>query len=218
MGDGLKFMRITKVYYASTRQQDAQTVYDVIANPDSQLTDISDMIVVETEGIEYKKTPMDFKIVITDDFAATVYEKENTSERNHNIYIEYEAVVTEDAVFGPTDSNPNDTWLTYGDNNVEVAHDQTKTYVFGFDVVKTNGSKKVLNGAKFELYEDKNCITKVPLVKLDKPGENGETVYRVATQDERSAASLRPQLLRQVVSELKAWARPLLTEKHAVIS
>lgn len=28
MGDGLKFMRITNVYYASTRQQDAQTVYE----------------------------------------------------------------------------------------------------------------------------------------------------------------------------------------------
>ena len=57
----------------------------------------------------------------------------------------------------------------------------TETYTFMFDIIKTDSSLKVLNGAKFELYDAAVNGNKIALVK------ESEGVYRVATAAEKRA-------------------------------
>lgn len=98
-----------------------------------------------------------------------------------DIVVTYNAVLNEKAVVS-TDDNPNGTKLEYGDeNNTKVTPpDETKTYTFKVDVVKTDDEKKVLDGARFKLYDAKTGGNEIALVKvsdgvyrLAKAGENG---------------------------------------------
>ena len=50
-----------------------------------------------------------------------------------------------------------------------------------FDIIKTDSSMKVLNGAKFELYDAQTAGNKIDLVKVS------DGVYRVATATEKNA-------------------------------
>ena len=102
---------------------------------------------------------------------------------NDVIVVEYSAILNDKAVISP-DSNTNKVKLTYTDTtntNHETAEDKTDTYTFMFDIIKTDSSLKVLNGAKFELYDAAEGGNKIALVK------ESEGVYRVATAAEKSA-------------------------------
>lgn len=186
MGNGLKFKRISKIYYANTNQSDGHTIYDVTVDP--VINNIAGNVTITTKDVTYKNVSMDFMLEFTESFTDTVYGYAETAGKDHSIYVEYEAVVTEDAEIGFT-GNLNETWLTYGDNNVEVSKDETKTYVFAFDVVKTDANKKVLQGAEFELYTDSECTDLVPLVKVS------DGVYRVASEDERKEAGFKSAVI-----------------------
>lgn len=102
---------------------------------------------------------------------------------NDVIVVEYSAILNDKAVISP-DSNTNKVKLSYTDTtntNHETAEDKTDTYTFMFDIIKTDSSLKVLNGAKFELYDAAEGGNKIALVK------EREGVYRVATAAEKSA-------------------------------
>lgn len=102
---------------------------------------------------------------------------------NDVIEVEYSAILNDKAVISP-DANTNKVKLTYTDTtntNHETAEDKTDTYTFMFDIIKTDSSLKVLNGAKFELYDAAEGGNKIALVK------ESEGVYRVATEAEKSA-------------------------------
>lgn len=103
----------------------------------------------------------------------------DTITADTDIVITYSAVLNKDAKIS-TDSNNNKTKLDYGDNS-STEWDETKTYTFKFDIIKTDSNKKVLNGAKFELYDDKTGGNKIALVK------ESEGNYRVATATEKAA-------------------------------
>lgn len=98
-----------------------------------------------------------------------------------DIVVTYKAVLNEKAVVS-TDDNPNGTKLEYGDeNNTKVTPpDETKTYTFKVDVVKTDDKNKVLDGVQFKLYDAKTGGNEIALVKvsdghyrLAKDGETG---------------------------------------------
>lgn len=95
------------------------------------------------------------------------------------IIVTYSASLNENAVIGTT-GNKNDTWLKYG--NGGSVTDETKTYSYSFDLVKTDNSNKLLAGAQFELYTNKNCTDKVALV------EDGND-YRVASATEKETTN-----------------------------
>ncbi|MDD6830696.1 MAG: SpaH/EbpB family LPXTG-anchored major pilin [Firmicutes bacterium] len=102
---------------------------------------------------------------------------------NDVIVVEYSAILNNEAVIYPN-ANTNKVKLTYTDtNNVQKAteEDKTDTYTFMFDIIKTDSSLKVLNGAKFELYDAAVNGNKIALVK------ESEGVYRVATAAEKNA-------------------------------
>lgn len=91
------------------------------------------------------------------------------------VTITYTATLNEKATFGE-EGNKNDATLTYS-NETKNASDTV--YSYSFDVVKTDSNKKVLNGAKFELFDAKTDGTKIDLIK------NTDGSYRVATADEK---------------------------------
>lgn len=99
------------------------------------------------------------------------------------IVITYSAVVNEKAVIYEK-SNPNDASLIYGDEASPsyTPSSKTETFVFEFDVVKTDVENKVLEGAKFEMYTDAEGGTALQLVKDGT--KNGVDIYHVATATE----------------------------------
>lgn len=97
------------------------------------------------------------------------------------ITVTYNAVLNGDAEIS-ADPNTNKTKLNYGeDSRLETTWDETKTYSFYFDIVKTKTDNKLLDGAKFELYDAKEGGDKIPLVK------DSDGTYRVATKEEQEA-------------------------------
>lgn len=105
----------------------------------------------------------------------------DTLTADTDIVVTYSAVLNDKAVISD-DANTNKTKLDYGEESkFETAWDETKTYTFMFDIVKTDSNKKLLSGAKFELYDAQTDGNKIALVK------ESEGVYRVATTAEASA-------------------------------
>ena len=98
-----------------------------------------------------------------------------------NIVVTYNAVLNEKAVVS-TGDNPNVTKLEYGNaTNPEdkfTPPDETKTYTFKVDVVKTDNEKKVLDGAQFKLYDAETGGNEIALV------EESAGHYRLAKDDE----------------------------------
>ena len=95
-----------------------------------------------------------------------------------SIVVTYTAVVNEDAeVFDVP--NTNKTQLKFGaDHRDETTWDETKTYTFKVDVVKTDGDNKVLDGAQFKLYDAKTDGNEIALIKVS------DGVYRLAKDGE----------------------------------
>lgn len=113
-----------------------------------------------------------FEIEFKDDYIANL-------PAGTQIIVTYSASLNENAVIGTT-GNKNDTWLKYG--NGGSVTDETKTCSYSFDLVKTDNSNKLLAGAQFELYTNKNCTDKVALVKVGND-------YRVASATEKATTN-----------------------------
>lgn len=107
---------------------------------------------VEVDAVNYVVTAPaadgdTFDVDFTEAFEATLKEKDV-------IVVEYNATLNENAYVGIEDSNDNEAWLTYGDDN-ETTHDITKTYTYKLSVDKVDGKGDALKGAGFTLYEKK---------------------------------------------------------------
>lgn len=107
----------------------------------------------------------------------------DTITSNTDIVVTYDAVVNENAVIAG-DGNSNKTQLKFGeDSDYETTWDETKTYTYKVDVVKTDGSNKVLDGAEFKLYDAQTGGNEIPLVKVS------DGVYRFAKDGETGVAA-----------------------------
>ncbi len=82
------------------------------------------------------------------------------------VYAHYTAVLNENAVIGG-DGNPNEAWLDYGENS-HTTHDKTVTYTYEFDIVKTDSSANLLDGAVFYIYNDDSCEWPLPIREVTK--------------------------------------------------
>lgn len=112
-----------------------------------------------------------FEIDFSDAFEATL-------TKDQEITVTYTAVLNKDAEIY-TETNDNQTWLNYGDNN-STAVDTTKTSTFEFDLVKTDEENTIINGAEFKLYSDEDCTQEVSVIyddaiKAYRPTISGET-------------------------------------------
>lgn len=110
-----------------------------------------------------------FEIDFTASFEATL-------ESGDEITVTYTAVLNENAEIS-TETNDNETYLSYGDGN-KTSVDFTTTETFKFDLVKTDENDEIINGAQFKLYSDIDCTKEIALV-LDggvyRPALNSET-------------------------------------------
>ena len=142
-----------------------------------------------TLGTEYtvKSSAFDddctFEVEFTDAFIETL-------KPNDRILVYYNAMLNRNAKVGTTEGNPNESWLEYGEEHF-TTHDQTKTYTFSIDIVKTDSSNKLIDGAEFRIYDAAtggNEIAVVPLMEADNQtpvlDENGNQMYRRAREDE----------------------------------
>jgi len=142
-----------------------------------------------TLGTEYtvKSSAFDddctFEVEFTDAFVETL-------KPNDRILVYYNAMLNRNAKVGLTEGNPNESWLEYGEDHF-TTHDQTKTYTFSLDIIKTDSSNKLIDGAEFRVYDAAvggNEIAVVPLMEADDVtpvlDANGNQVYRRAREDE----------------------------------
>ncbi len=102
----------------------------------------------------------------------------DTITEDTDIVVTYSAEVNEKAVIYDG-ANTNKTKLQFGeDNRDETTWDETKTYTFKVDVVKTDDKNKVLDDAQFKLYDAKTGGNEIALVKVS------DGVYRLAKDGE----------------------------------
>lgn len=101
----------------------------------------------------------------------------DTLEDGDVIVITYSAVINENAVTGE-DPNTNEVYLDYGDGNTTET-DETQTFTYTFDIVKTDSSYTLLDGAEFVLYDAETGGNVIELVEVS----TGE--YRVASLEEK---------------------------------
>lgn len=111
----------------------------------------------------------DFHITFTQSYLDTITEETE-------VVVTYSAILNEKAVIS-NDANTNKTKLDYGENN-KTTWDETKTYTFSFDIVKTDEDNKILDGAKFKLYDRETGGNEIPVVKIS------DGVYRLAKAGE----------------------------------
>lgn len=125
----------------------------------------------------------DFHIVFDQDYLDSITEETT-------LVVTYSAVLNENAVISE-ESNINKTKLDYGDDS-KTEWDETKTYTFEFDIVKTDAKDVVLDGAEFELYDAETGGNKISLVEEEK----GQ--YRVATSKETEVGGFESAVISTV--------------------
>ena len=102
--------------------------------------------------------------------------------KDTDIVVTYSAVVNENALIYDG-ANTNKTKLQFGeDSRDETIWDETKTYTFKVDVVKTDDNNVVLDSAQFKLYDAMTGGNEIPLVKVS------DGVYRLAKDGESGVA------------------------------
>ncbi len=128
-----------------------------------------------------------FEVEFSDELIATL-------KPNDRIIVYYNAMLNRNALIN--DDNTNESWLEYGEDKY-TTHDQTKTHTFSIDIVKTDSSNQLIDGAKFRIYDAAvggNEIAVVPLMENDDVtpvlDENGNPMYRRARADEEGVEIL----------------------------
>ena len=94
------------------------------------------------------------------------------------VTITYKAVLNEKA----EKINNNKATLVYGNNN--KIEKETKTYTYEFDLIKTDSSNVLLDGAEFRLYDAATDGNEIKVILIDEANH----IYRVATDAEKNTA------------------------------
>ena len=111
----------------------------------------------------------------------------NSLKADDQIIVSYSSTLNENAVIKGS-GNTNETWLKYG-NGTDTAHSTTTTKTYEipvFKYAKKDNGEKGLAGAKFTLSKNTNNSE---LIKLIKVSDATKLTYRVAKEDETSAAT-----------------------------
>lgn len=137
-----------------------------------------------TAGTDYTFTtnPGDgcaFHVALTDNYCNSI-----TNDKDIEVY--YPATVNKKAV--KPSGETNETWLDYGESH-ETTKDSTTTKTYQFDLVKytkVDGTKHLLDGAEFKLYEDEGKTTAVKFVY-----DSAIEAYRVADSNETGNETIK---------------------------
>ncbi len=160
MSAGLTFLKVSSVEHIVPG-----------TNTNTIIAATTDYTVVADDTLDDECT---FEVRFTKEFCDSL-------ETNDKIIVYYEAMLNRDAIIGG-DGNPNESWLEYGEEH-ETTHDATKTYTFGFDVVKTDSQNTLISGAEFKIYDAATGGNEIAVVLMD----DGVT-YRRARADEQGVS------------------------------
>ncbi len=212
MSEGLTFKEVSKVELYKNISTNADSL-EYGDTPTLVLTKSADG--VTDYHYEVKTTPVcsgtikatpdataaeacDFEVVFNQDiFAKDGFNASGTSytiTEGDRLVVTYTATLNEKAVIAEA-GNPNRTILTYGDTPVagsdplKTPQDETTTYTYEFDLVKTNKKDEVIDGAQFELrpagadgnYDADTDIIKFEEVKNDANEVIGYKVSKTGT-------------------------------------
>lgn len=136
---------------------------------------VGEKILVKNTDYTLETTEHGFTITFTKSYLDTITE-------DTTIVVTYKATLNDKAVVGNVEGeygkgNDNKTILEYGDNH-KTEYDETRTYTFSFDLVKTDSNDIQIEGAEFILLDtDKKQI---PVVKV----AGKDNTYRVALDGE----------------------------------
>jgi len=135
---------------------------------------------VKTTGIADTCT---FEVIFSDELVASL-------KANDRLLVYYNAMLNRYAEVGTTGGNPNEAFLEYGEEHF-TTHDKTNTYTFSIDIIKTDSTNKLIDGAEFRIYDAAtggNEIKVVPLMESDDVtpvlDADGNQMYRRAREDE----------------------------------
>lgn len=145
--------------------------------------------IVVVSGTKNLTVDTDYKLTTTTNGFKIEFTKTylDSITANTEIVVTYQAKLNANAVVGNvTDTNygkgnDNRTILDYGDNH-KTEYDQTRTYTFSFDLVKTDEKNIQLENAEFDLL-DKNK-KKISVVKVT----GKSNTYRVALTGEEGVS------------------------------
>lgn len=180
VGDSVNF-KITV-----TAQKGAQNyvVHDTMSDG---LTFNNDVVV--KVGVATLTAPDDYTVLVspdvTDGCAFEIHFTEsylNSISDTTDIVVTYSATINDKAVIG-TDPATNSAELDYGDNSSVEIDTETETYVYYFDLVKTDAEDILIDGAQFKLYESEEGTEAIKFV-------NNDGTYRVAMKNEISNPDL----------------------------
>jgi len=102
-------------------------------------------------------------------------------ETNDKIIVSYNAMLNRNAVING-EGNDNLAWLTFGEGG-KSNEDFVTTNTFGIDIIKTDSSNKLIDGAQFKIYDAATGGNEVKVVLTD----DGKA-YRRARDDEDGVA------------------------------
>ena len=116
----------------------------------------------------------------TNDYTFKVVIEGSKLAEDTEVTITYSAVLNEKA----KKVNNNKATLVYGNNN--KIEKETKTYTYEFDLIKTDSSNVLLDGAKFKLYDAATGGNEIKVILIDEANH----IYRVATKAENAAEAI----------------------------
>ena len=158
------------------------TVEKVVGNSRTAMTKDVDY----TVPADLEDSGCSFEIVLNKDFVKSL----NQGEK---VVVTYSAKLNDKAeIFNNT--NDNTAWMTYSQQ--ESTPVTVSVTAYKFDVVKTDGANKILNGAGFKLYDDKDAGNEIKVVKT------GDGQYRVALAGEQGV-EIQPVNGQATISGLK---------------
>ncbi len=114
----------------------------------------------------------------TNDYTFKVVIEGSKLAEDTEVTITYSAVLNEKA----KKVNNNKATLVYGNNN--KIEKETKTYTYELDLIKTDSSNVLLDGAEFKLYDAATGGNEIKVILIDEANH----IYRVATEAEKGAA------------------------------
>ena len=139
---------------------------------------------VKLDGFEDDCT---FEVVFSDELVASL-------KANDRLLVYYNAMLNRYADYGTNNGNPNEAFLEYGEEHY-TTHDKTNTYTFSIDIIKTDSSNNLIDGAEFRIYDAAtggNEIKVVPLMEADDKtpilDDDGNQMYRRAREDEEGVS------------------------------
>ena len=200
IGQIVNFMSIIHVaagaenYVLHDKMSEGLTFVQNLTDP-TNLRGVTQVVHVNSLGVEtVLQLGVDYTVKstgFTDDCSFEVVFSEAFTKdlkANDRIIAYYNAMLNRNALI--SGDNTNESWLEYGEHKY-TTHDQTKTHTFSIDIVKTDSSNILIDGAKFRIYDAAiggSEIKVVPLMESDDVtpvlDSNGNPIYRRARADE----------------------------------